>query len=213
MMCADFLALGADLRTLADAGVEWLHQDIMDGRFVPNFTLGPDLCQAMAAAAPGMAHDVHLMVEEPERHVEAFARLPRARIAFHPETTRQAPVLISRIRALGASPALALSPAMPVAFVHHLLPLVDQVTVMTVNPGFAGQKLLDWCLPKIEEVRALADRCRPDLDVTVDGNVSWDNLPRMRAAGANIFVLGTSSLFQKGLDRADSLRRLRALLG
>lgn len=213
MMCADFLALAADLRTLAEAGVEWLHQDIMDGHFVPNFTMGPDLCQAMATAAPEMAHDVHLMVEEPERHVEVFARLPHARIAFHPETTRHAPALISRIRALGASPALALSPATPVAFIHHLLPLVDQVTVMTVNPGFSGQKLLDWCLPKIEEVRSLADRCRPDLDVTVDGNVSWDNIPRMRTAGANIFVLGTSSLFQKGVDRADSLRRLRALLG
>lgn len=212
-MCADLLALAAELRFLAEAGVEWLHQDIMDGHFVPNFTMGPDLCSAMAAAVPSLRHDVHLMVEEPERHVEAFAGLPRARIAFHPETTRHAPVLIARIRALGASPALALSPAMPVEFIHHLLPLVDQVTVMTVNPGFAGQKLLDWCLPKIEEVRGLADRCRPELDVTADGNVSWDNIPRMREAGANIFVLGTSSLFQKGVTRADSLRRVRALLG
>lgn len=211
-MCADLLALAEELRVFADAGVEWLHQDIMDGHFVPNFTLGPDLCAAMAAAFPALAHDVHLMVETPERHVEAFATLPRARITFHPEATRHAPALISRIRALGASPGLALSPAVPVSFIQHLLPLVDQVTVMTVNPGFAGQKLLEWCLPKIEEVRARADRCRPELDVSVDGNVSWENIPRMRAAGANIFVLGTSSLFQKGTSRAESLRRVRALL-
>jgi D-allulose-6-phosphate 3-epimerase len=89
---------------------------------------------------------------------------------------------------------------------------VDQVTVMTVNPGFAGQPLLEWCLPKLTEVRAWADTHRPGLEVAVDGNVSWMNLPRMRAAGANHFVLGTSSLFERGGDRTEALRRIRALL-
>lgn len=212
MMCADFLALGDELRRLVEAGVHWLHQDVMDGSFVPNFTMGPDLCRSMAAGMPDLSHDVHLMVEEPERHIALFAGLPGARIAFHPETTRHAPALIARIRELGASPALALSPAVTVDSLRHLLGLVDQVTVMTVNPGYAGQALLEWCLPKITEVRAWADAHHPELDVSVDGNVSWENIPRMRAAGANIFVLGTSSVFQKGLARPEALARVKKLL-
>jgi ribulose-phosphate 3-epimerase len=212
MMCADFLGLKAELVRFATHGVEWLHQDVMDGHYVPNFTLGVDLCRAMAVAVPTIAHDVHLMVEEPERHVAMFAGLPGARIAFHAETTRHPAALIARIRELGASPALALSPAMTVETVRHLLPLVDQVTVMTVNPGFAGQKLLEWCMPKISDVRAWADANRPELDVSVDGNVSWENLPRMKAAGANIFVLGTSSVFARDVERDAALRRVRAVL-
>jgi ribulose-phosphate 3-epimerase len=211
MMCADILALGAELATFVADGVEWLHLDVMDGRFVPNLTLGPDVCRALARGC-AIPQDVHLMVEEPERFLPLFAGLPGARLSFHAETTRHPPAVIAAIRAQGASPGLALSPATPVEAVRHLLALVDQVTVMTVNPGFAGQPLLDWCLPKLTEVRAWADVHRPQLDVAVDGNVSWANLPRMRAAGANHFVLGTSSLFQRDLGRSEALRRIRALL-
>jgi ribulose-phosphate 3-epimerase len=211
-MCADFLSLGAEVERFAGNGIEWLHEDIMDGHYVPNFSLGIDLCRALARAAPNLAHDVHLMVESPEHHIAAFAGLPRARISIHPETTRHAPAVLGLIRKAGASPGIAISPAVAVESLRHLLPLVDAVTVMTVNPGFAGQELLDWCLPKISEVRAWADCRRPELDVAVDGNVSWANLPRMRAAGANLFVLGKSSLFQDGVGRIEALGRIRSLL-
>lgn len=194
------------------AGVDWLHQDVMDGRFVPNLALGIDVMRAMAGAVR-VPHDVHLMVEEPEKYVAMFAGLPGARVTFHPEATRHPVAVITAIRAAGAVPGLALSPAVPVASVGLLLPLVDQVTVMTVNPGFAGQALLEWCLPKVAEVRAWAEAHRPELVVAVDGNVSWANIPRMVAAGADALVLGTSSLFQKGLGREDAWRRLRELTG
>jgi ribulose-phosphate 3-epimerase len=212
MMCADFLDLGQELARFAAHGVEWLHQDIMDGHFVPNLALNADLCRLMAQAAPGIRHDVHLMVEEPERYIARFAGLPGLRVSFHPETTRHSPALIARIRDLGGTVGIAISPAFTVESFRHLLPLVDQVTVLTVNPGFAGQKLLDWCLPKISEVRLWAERHSAGLDISVDGNVSWENIPRMQAAGANCFVLGTSSIFQRDVDRDEALRRVRRML-
>jgi ribulose-phosphate 3-epimerase len=211
MMCADFLALGAELDCLAAHGVRLLHQDVMDGCFVPNLALGADLCRAMASRGD-FAHDVHLMVGSPEDFVEKFATLPGARIAFHPETTRHPVALIERIRALGATPAVAVSPQVPVRSLEHLLPLVGQVTVMTVTPGFAGQRLLPWCLPKIAETRAWADAHNPALDIAADGNVSWENIPAILAAGANVLVLGTSSLFSKTLSRTEAFARLASIL-
>ncbi|PTX95313.1 ribulose-phosphate 3-epimerase [Spartobacteria bacterium LR76] len=211
MMCADFLHLEEEVRFLESHGVDWMHVDIMDGHYVPNFTLGIDYCQALSRACR-MPFDVHLMVEHPEAHVEGFASLPGARLTFHPETVRQPIRLIERIRELGASPGLALDPSHTVDQFRHLFPLVDQVLVMTVNPGYAGQKLQPHCLDKIAELRALLDAQGLKAEIEVDGNVSWDNIPRMIDAGADILVVGTSSLFQKGLSREDAFTRLAQLV-
>jgi len=210
MMCADPLALGEVLGVLAAAKIEWLHIDVMDGHYVPNFTLGPDYCRALTKVSP-IPLDVHLMVESPERHIALFAGFSGARVTFHPETTHQPVRVIEQIREAGASPGIALDPALPVENCAHLLPLVDQVTIMTVNPGYAGQKLLPFCLPKITQVRTLLRNLDAKALVQVDGNVSWTHIPAMVAAGADILVAGTSSLFVEGRITAERINRMRAL--
>lgn len=211
MMCADPFALQGVVDAFNAGAIEWLHIDVMDGRYVPNFTLGPDYCKALAAACP-IPLDIHLMVEEPERHVGLFTGFPGARVSFHPETVRQPVRLIERIREAGASPGIAIDPAMTVESWAHLLALVDQVMIMTVNPGYAGQKLLPFCLPKLTRARELLNACgNAKAQVEVDGNVSWANIPPMVAAGADILVAGTSSLFVKGRVEAAAITRMRQL--
>ncbi len=211
MMCADFLHLEEEVRLLEEFGADWLHIDVMDGHYVPNFTLGIDYCRALTAATR-IPCDVHLMVEHPEAHIEPFARLPGARVTFHPEATRQPVRLIERIRELGASPGIAIDPGIPVDQFRHLIPLADQVLVMTVSPGYAGQRLLPHCMGKIAELLARLDHESLPVEIEVDGNVSWQNIPGMVAAGAGILVLGTSSLFEKHRPRRESFAALRILL-
>ena len=211
MMCADFLHLADELRILEDYKVDWLHIDVMDGHYVPNFTLGVDYCRAVAGATK-IPLDVHLMIEHPDRHIEPFCAIPGTRLTFHPETVRQPARLIERIRELGGSPGIAIDPGQSVDQFRHLIPLTDQVLVMTVNPGYAGQKLIPHCLDKIAEVRDFLTREKLTIPIEVDGNVSWNNIPKMVEAGATILVAGTSSVFEKHRSREESLRELFVLL-
>jgi len=211
MMCADFLHLEDEVRILEAHKIEWLHIDIMDGHYVPNFTLGIDYCRALAGATK-IPLDVHLMIEQPDRHIEPFCAIPGTRLTFHPETVRQPVRLIERIRELGGSPGIALDPGQTVDQFRHLISLTDQVLVMTVSPGYAGQKLIPHCLDKISEVRDFIQQVKLAIDIEVDGNVSWKNIPKMVEAGANILVAGTSSIFEKHRPRQESLRELLTLL-
>ena len=212
MMCADFIHLGAELDLMQEEGADFLHMDIMDGHYVPNYTLGPDFCRSLAGYSP-LPLDIHLMIENVDAHVPLFAKIPHARVSFHPEATWHPLRTIDLIKSFGAQAGIAVDPALPLAAVREILPHVSMVCIMTVNPGYAGQALIPEALDKI---RALAEVVRAkglDIQIEVDGNVSWANIPRMVEAGADLLVAGTSSLFDGKGDLRSNLRRMRAAIG
>ena len=191
MLPADFANLGRDCQALEQAGVDRIQWDVMDGRFVPNLTFGPDI---IAACRPvcAVGFEAHLMCERPEellpRYVEAGCEL----VIVHPETLRQPHRTFEQIRELGARAGLALSPATPLAFAEHVLDLVDLVLVMTVNPGFGGQTYLASMEPKIAAAQRLIAASGHSLELEVDGGIGPDTIAGAAAAGADVFVSGSA---------------------
>ena len=212
MMCADWMNLKETLVTFQECGIEYLHIDVMDGVFVPNYTLGPDYCKAMKANS-SIPLDLHLMVERPEEKLDFFPIGAGDIVSIHAESTHHLQRALNKIRALGAKAFVALNPATPLCALEHILPDIDGVLVMTVNPGFAGQKLIPQTLEKITQVRRYLDeKGYTRLEIEVDGNVSFENAVKMKAAGANIFVAGTSSVFAKGMCLSEGIARMREIL-
>lgn len=211
MMCVDFLDLKSELDLIAEFGFDYLHIDIMDGHYVPNFTLGPGFCGALADYS-SIPMDIHLMIENVDAYIPSFAEFPSVTLSFHPEAIYHPLRSIQAIRAHGARPGIAVDPATPVESVRHLLPDVELVCIMTVNPGYAGQKLVPQTLDKITELREYASSEGLDIEIEVDGNVSWENIPKMVAAGADTLVVGTSALYAKDTPRRDAAARLKSLV-
>ncbi len=211
IMCADFLNLERELKTFESGGIPLLHVDIMDGHYVPNFTLGPDFCAKLVQGS-SIPLDIHLMIEDVDAYVPLFASFGTPLLCFHPEVSYHPLRTISLIRGHGAKPGIAIDPATPLENLKYLLPEVDFVCVMTVNPGYAGQKLIPSALKKIEELRRHLDGEGLPALIEVDGNVSWANIPAMIAAGADILVAGTSSLFSPEAGREENLARLRGMV-
>ncbi len=189
ILSADFTRLGAQLIECESAGADWIHVDVMDGHFVPNITVGPLIVEACRQAT-SLPLDVHLMIEPPERYLEAFAQAGASSITVHVETCTHLHRTIQRIKSLGCQAGVTLNPATPVLLLEPILPLVDLVLVLTVNPGFGGQQFLPETLPKIRELRRLLDRLNPTAWLEVDGGISLNTLPQVHAAGANAFVSG-----------------------
>jgi ribulose-phosphate 3-epimerase len=222
-MCANLLHLQEELALLERAGFDYIHLDIMDGHYVPNLTFGPDFCRSLAEGS-SVKLDLHFMVERVDELLDPFLKALRAGqearadgfaaplVSFHPESCWHPHRTIQHIAALGATPALAFSPAVPVEHYASLLGEVGSVLVMTVNPGYSGQKLIPWTLTKVERLVELREQHDYAYEIAVDGNVSWENIPKMLAAGADILVAGSSSLFGARNQRASDIARLQELL-
>ena len=210
MMCADFLNLQKELDTMIAQNIGMLHIDIMDGRYVPNFTLGADMAYKMRNYS-GISLDFHLMVEDVDLCHTLFIKQKGNTVTFHPETSRHPVRTINAIKENGCKAGLAIDPGMSLESLKYLLPLVDVVCVMTVNPGFSGQKLLPFCLDKIQELVVWREEGKHDFLIEVDGNVSWENIPLMIEKGADVLVLGTSSVFNEHQSRQDAYNQLNKI--
>jgi ribulose-phosphate 3-epimerase len=186
---ADFAALGAEIARIPSA--DWVHLDVMDNHFVPNLTFGPSMISAIGRGTD-LPIDAHLMITDVDRHAPAYVEAGAGSVTFHVEAAA-APVRLAReIRAQGARASMALKPATPIEPYEDLLPELDMVLIMTVEPGFGGQKFLDLCLPKIRRARELMDKHGVETWLQVDGGVSLETIERCAEAGADVFVAGSS---------------------
>ncbi len=211
ILSADFALLAAELASVEAGGADWIHVDVMDGRFVPNITLGPMIVEAVRRST-SLPLDVHLMIVEPERYVSDFARAGAATIGIHVETCPHLHRSLAQIREAGARASVVLNPSTPASSVEPVLGDVDQVLVMTVNPGFGGQKFIASMLGKIETLRRWIDERGLDVSLEVDGGIGPETIALAARAGADVFVAGSAVFGAR--DRGEAIAALRrAALG
>ncbi|MGQ9573440.1 MAG: ribulose-phosphate 3-epimerase [Dehalococcoidia bacterium] len=204
---ADYSRLGEQVREAAAAGADYIHVDVMDGRFVPNITIGPLVVEALRRVTD-LPLDVHLMIEEPERHIEPFAKAGASILTVHPEAGPHLHRLVQMTKGLGVRSGVALNPASPLALIEEVLAEVDLVLLMTVNPGWGGQPFLHSVLPKIGRLRRLLDEQGLAVELEVDGGITTETAPLAVEAGARVLVAG-SAVFQQTEGVAAAMARLQ----
>lgn len=186
ILSADFARLGEEVRAVEKAGADWIHVDVMDGHFVPNITIGPVVVKKIRPVTK-LPLDVHLMIREPERYVESFAKAGADIITFHVESEGDPREIVRLIRHYQKKVGVSIKPKTDLARIREIMPMIDMVLIMTVEPGFGGQSFMHDCLPKVEEVRGVFSK-----DIEVDGGVNMMTAPEVIKRGANILVAGTA---------------------
>lgn len=207
VMCADLCNLEKDIQGLEKSGIDLLHFDLMDAHFVPNMPIGLTLIQQLRQKTD-CDFDIHLMVEDNDFFVNAVANIGVQQIAVHAESATHLDRTLSVIQEYDIKAGVALNPATPLSAISYVIDRLDFVLIMTVNPGFAGQKIVPATLQKISDCKAFLDKYGVNLPIEVDGNVSFENIPKMVAAGADILVGGSSSVFHTTGSRAENIQRI-----
>ena len=208
ILSADFARLGEDVKSVLDAGADIVHFDVMDNHFVPNLTIGPLICEALRNHGIEAPIDVHLMVEPVDRIIPDFAKAGATWITFHPEASRHIDRSLGLIREQGCKTGLVFNPATPLSWLTHVIDKVDMVLLMSVNPGFGGQKFIPSALDKLREARRMIDNSGLEIRLEIDGGVKVDNIGEIAAAGADTFVAG-SAIFGAD-DYASTIAAMKA---
>ena len=207
IIASDFTHLADEIAACESAGADWIHVDVMDGHFVPTITVGPLFVEACKRSTK-LPLNVHLMIENPEKYIEAFAKAGANHIIVHVETCPNLPQTIEKIKSYGCSAGIALNPATPASALDSALPLADLVLVMSVNPGYSGQAFMPEMMGKVEELRNKLNAIRSNAYLEVDGGISVETLPLMYKAGANAFVTGNAA-FKHPMGVKEGIKALR----
>lgn len=192
ILSADFTRLGEEVNNVLAAGADWIHFDVMDNHYVPNLTIGPLVCEALRKAKVTAPIDVHLMVEPVDRIIPDFAKAGATSITFHPEASNHIDRSLQLVRDHGCKNGLVFNPATPLSYLEYVMDKIDIILLMSVNPGFGGQKFLPSSLKKLQQVRQMIDNSGFDIRLEIDGGVKVDNIAEIAAAGADTFVAGSA---------------------
>lgn len=208
ILSADFAKLGEEIKDVELGGADYIHVDVMDGHFVPNITIGPLIVEAIRPITK-LPLDVHLMIENPDNYIEAFANAGADYITVHVEACKHLHRTISLIKSLGVKAGVVLNPATPVSSIQHIIKDIDMVLLMSVNPGFGGQSFIPEVLPKIRSVKDMAQQFNPTLEIEIDGGVNEETAKLCIEAGANVLVAG-SAIYNKN-DRKKAIEDIRGM--